>query len=148
MSVLHLKQNVVVKVIVTEEFKTDYKRELDHQLNTAQSKAKELKTSLARLVIESPGMGSPGYVESLKGRIEEERMLQEAVAAELSSRVKEVDSLGIGSLFPYTVIEGYVDVKEGDNLMKKVSSQEVIIKDGIIASINSGEGNHEEIKNE
>jgi len=135
MSVLHLKQNVIVKVIVTEQFKQEFKSELERQLNSAQEKAKGYKSSLARLVIESSGMGNTGYVESLKAKIEEERMLQEALAAELKDRIKEVDSLTIDSIFPYTVLEGFVDVKEGDNLMRKVSAQEVVIKDGIVVSI-------------
>jgi len=135
MSVLHLKQNVIVKVIVTEKFKQEFRNELERQLNNAQDKAKELKSSLARLVIESSGMSNASYVESLKAKIEEERMLQEALAAELRERAKEVESLTIDSIFPYTVIEGFVDIKEGDNLMRKISSQEVIIKDGIVVSI-------------
>jgi hypothetical protein len=135
MSVLHLKQNVIVKVIVTEKFKQEFRSELERQLNNAQDKAKELKSSLARLVIESSGMSNASYVESLKAKIEEERMLQEALAAELRERAKEVESLTIDSIFPYTVIEGFVDIKEGDNLMRKISSQEVIIKDGIVVSI-------------
>ncbi|MGB9694547.1 MAG: YlqD family protein [Caldisericaceae bacterium] len=135
MSVLHLKQNVVVKVIVTDQFKQDFKKELERQLASAEEKAKEYKSSLARLVIESSGMGNTSYVESLKAKIEEERMLQEALASELKERLKEVDSLTIDSIFPYTVLEGFVDVNEGDNLLRKVSSQEVVIKDGIVVSI-------------
>lgn len=135
MSVLHLKQNVIVKVIVTEKFKQGFRSELERQLNSAQDKAKELKSSLARLVIESSGMSNASYVESLKAKIEEERMLQEALATELKEKAKEVESLQIDSIFPYTVVEGFVDIKEGDNLMRKISSQEVIIKDGIVVSI-------------
>lgn len=135
MSVLRLKQNVIVKVIVTEQFKEEYRRELERQLAIAESKAKELKSSIARLVIESAGVGNASYVESLKAKIEEERMLQEAVASELRERIKEVQTLEVDSLFPYTILEGSVEVKEGDNLFKKVSGGEIILKDGIVISV-------------
>ncbi|MGB9769463.1 MULTISPECIES: YlqD family protein [Caldisericum] len=138
MSVLHLKQNVIVKVIVTEKFKEDFKRELSRQLETAESKARELKSSLARLVIESAGIQNPTYVESLKARIEEERMLQEAIASDLREKLKEVDALPIDSIYPYTVIEGLVDIDVGDNLFKKIAGVEVIIKDGVVIEIKEG----------
>lgn len=44
MSVLHLKQNVIVKVIVTEKFKEDFKKEISRQLEAAEGKARELKS--------------------------------------------------------------------------------------------------------
>jgi len=138
MSVLHLKQNVIVKVVVTEEFKKDFRKELERQLESAVGKARELKSSLARLVIESAGIQNPTYVESLKARIEEERMLQEAIAADLREKIKEVDDLLPGSVYPYTVVEGLVDVGVGDNLFKKIGGIEVLIKDGVVIEIKEG----------
>jgi len=135
MNTLHLKQNIVVKVIVTEKFKEEYRKELEKQLEAAENKARDLKSSLAKIVIESAGMKNSGYVESLKARIEEERMLQEALTSELKEKIKEVDKLEIGSLFTYTMLEGNVEVKEGDNLWKKITGGEIIIKDNIIVSI-------------
>lgn len=135
MSVLQIKQNIVVKVIVTEQFKNEYKQELSRQLSSVEIKAKELKSSLARVVIENAGVGNSSYIESLKVRIEEERMLQEAIASELRGRIKEVDGLAIDSVYPYTILEGLVEVKEGDNLMRKASAAEVVLKDGIVVSI-------------
>ncbi len=135
MSVLHLKQSVVVKVIVTDKFKEEYKNELSKQLTAAENKAKELRSSLAKLVIGSAGMKDAAYVESLKARIEEERLMQEALAQDIKNRISEVDKLKEGDLFPYTVIEGFVDVKEGDDLFKKTMGTEVVIKDGIVVSI-------------
>lgn len=135
MSVLQIKQNIVVKVIVTEQFKNEYKQELSRQLSSVEIKAKELKSSLARVVIENAGVGNSSYIESLKVRIEEERMLQEAIASELRDRIKEVDGLAIDSVYPYTMLEGLVEVKEGDNLMRKASAAEVVLKDGIVVSI-------------
>ena len=135
MSVLQVKQNVVVKVIVTEQFKTEYRKELSRQLGSAENKAKELKSSLARVIIENAGVGNSSYLDSLKARIEEERMLQEAVASELRDRIKEVDALTVDSVYPYTILEGLAEIKEGDNLFRKISAAEVIIKDGIVVSI-------------
>jgi hypothetical protein len=135
MSVLHLKQNVIVKVIVTEQFKKDYKAELEKQLSVAEGKAKELKSSLAKLVIESAGMKDAAYVESLKARIEEERLLQEAMVQDIKSRLSEISKLKEGDVYPYTMLEGLVDVKEGDNLFKRTTAAEIVIKDGIVISI-------------
>ena len=132
MSVLHLKQNVIVKVIVTEKFKNEFKDDISRQINDAESKARDLKASLGRLVIESAGIQNHTYVESLKARIEEERMIQEALAAQLKEKLKEVESLPIDSVYPYMVVEGQADVNVGDNLLNKISATEVTIKDGIV----------------
>ncbi|MBP8613109.1 MAG: YlqD family protein [Candidatus Atribacteria bacterium] len=138
MSVLHLKQNVIVKVIVTEKFKNEFKDDISRQINDAESKARDLKASLGRLVIESAGIQNHTYVESLKARIEEERMIQEALAAQLKEKLKEVESLPIDSVYPYMVVEGQADVNVGDNLLNKISATEVTIKDGIVVEIKEG----------
>ncbi|MEF3244360.1 MAG: YlqD family protein [Caldisericaceae bacterium] len=138
MSVLHLKQNVVVKVVVTEKFKEDFKKDLQRQLENAESKARDLKSSMARVVIESAGIQNASYVETLKARIEEERMLQEALASQLRDKLREIDELPVGSVYPYVVLEGFVDVQVGDDLFKKISSQEIILKDGIVTEIKEG----------
>jgi hypothetical protein len=135
MNTLRIKQNILVKVIVTEKFKEDYKKELTKQIEAAESKAKELKSSLAKLVIESAGIRNASYVESLKTRIEEERMLQEALMGELKEKAKEIDILEIGAIFSYTMLEGNMEIKEGDNLWQKVTGAEIVIKDNIIISI-------------
>lgn len=138
MSVLHLKQNVIVKVIVTERFKNEFKDDISRQINEAESKARDLKASLGRLVIESAGIQNPTYVESLKARIEEERMIQEALAAQLKEKLKEVENLPIDSVYPYMVVEGQADVNVGDNLLNKISATEITIKDGIVVEIKEG----------
>ncbi len=135
MSVLHIKQNAIVKVIVTDKFKADYKVQLEKQLGAAEGKAKELKSSLAKLVIESAGIKDTSYVESLKARFEEERLLQEAMAQEIRGRMAEADKLKEGDIYPYTMLEGLVDIKEGDDLFKKTTAAEIVIKDGIVISI-------------
>ncbi len=116
MNTLQIKQNILVKVIVTEKFKEDYKKELNKQMEAAESKVKDLKSSLAKLVIESAGIRNASYVESLKARIEEERMLQEALIGELKGKTTVIDKLEIDAIFPYTMLEGSIEIKEGDNL--------------------------------
>ena len=135
MNTLRIKQNILVKVIVTEKFKEDYKKELNKQIEAAENKAKDLKSSLAKLVIESAGIRNASYVESLKARIEEERMLQEALIGELKGKTTEIDKLKIGDLFSYTMLEGSIEIKEGDNLWQKVTGTEIVLKDNIVISI-------------
>ncbi len=135
MNTLRIKQNILVKVIVTEKFKEDYKKELNKQIEAAESKAKDLKSSLAKLVIESAGIRNASYVESLKTRIEEERMLQEALIGELKGKTTEIDKLEIDSIFPYTMLEGSIEIKEGNNLWQKVTGAEIVLKDNIVISI-------------
>jgi len=135
MNTIRIKQNILVKVIVTEKFKEDYKKELNKQIEAAESKAKDLKSSLAKLVIESAGIRNASYVESLKARIEEERMLQEALIGELKGKTTEIDKLEIDAIFPHTMLEGNIEIKEGDNLWQKVTGAEIVLKDNIVISI-------------
>ncbi|MGB9833186.1 MAG: YlqD family protein [Caldisericum exile] len=56
----------------------------------------------------------------------------------MREKLKEVDALPIDSIYPYTVIEGLVDIDVGDNLFKKIAGVEVIIKDGVVIEIKEG----------
>lgn len=54
---------------------------------------------------------------------------------EIDEKLKEMETLKEGSIYPYTQLDSFVDIQEGDNLFEKLSPGEITIRDGIIISI-------------
>ena len=129
-----LKQSVLVKAIITEEFR----KELITKLRAA---AKEIDLSVEQLEAQGQryllGIDRQNIQQMLAIRqeIEEEKKKQELLKTQLNEKVKEVESLPLGSEYPQGSLEGFVEVKVGDDLTQKIARQEIIIRDGIIVEI-------------
>lgn len=129
-----LKQSVLVKAIITEEFR----KELIAKLRAA---AKEIDLSVEQLEAQGQryllGIDRQNIQQMLAIRqeIEEEKKKQELLKTQLNEKVKEVESLPLGSEYPQGSLEGFVEVKVGDDLTQKIARQEIIIRDGIIVEI-------------
>jgi methyltransferase-like protein len=131
---MKLKRAVTIKAIVTEEFKANMKEELTKTLSKVESAAAQLEYQLRRYV---PEVAKTDIEQAgrLRREIEGERQRHESVKAEISSRLNEITGMTIGAEFVQGTIEGEVDIKVGDNLLEKMGSSEIIIKDGIVQEI-------------
>ncbi len=129
-----LKQSVLVKAIITE----DFRKELISKLKAA---AKEIDLSIEQLEAQGQryllGIDRQNIQQMLAVRqeVEEEKKKQELLKTQLSEKVKEVEGLALGSEYPQGSLEGFVEIKVGDDLTQKIARQEIIIRDGIIVEI-------------
>jgi len=131
---MFLKQTVLLKVIVTEEFRKELLEKLREAVKEIDLGVEQLETQGRRYLL---GMDPQNIQQmmALRQEIEEEKRKQELVKAQLNEKIKEVESLPLGSEYLQGTMEGMVEVKVGDNLFQKVARQEIVIKDGIIIEI-------------
>ena len=128
-----MKQNVVVKTIVTQQFKDNYVKELDGVLAGARQHVEKLKSSLSQVILRG-GVGGQ-YDELVKAQLQEEKGKQEQMILDYEAKKSEVAKLELGSVYIQGALEGTVEVKVGDNLFHKIGSTSVLIQDGVILSI-------------
>jgi uncharacterized protein YdhG (YjbR/CyaY superfamily) len=131
---MFLKQTVLLKVIVTEEFRKELLEKLREAVKEIDLGVEQLETQGRRYLL---GMDPQNIQQmmALRQEIEEEKRKQELVKAQLNEKIKEVESLPLGSEYLQGTMEGMVEVKVGDDLFQKVARQEIVIKDGIIIEI-------------
>lgn len=134
MDYIDIKRPVLIKVIMTPEFRTQLMSEADETLAKLDENLKmveaEGKKQLEKLVADDPDAA-----KTLKSQLtfEKERVAQ--MKNELSLRMTQLKSSEDGEEFPFRVFEGSVQVKVGDNIMDKVSKTEIIIKDWKVVEI-------------
>ncbi|MCX6087405.1 MAG: hypothetical protein NTW63_06675 [Caldiserica bacterium] len=128
-----MKQNVLIKTVVTQQFKDSYLKELDAAHTGAKQNLERLKSSLSQVILRGGGSGQ--YDDLVKAQLQEEKAKQEQMAMDLEAKKAEVSKLELGSVYVQGALEGTVEVKMGDNLFQKISSTSVLIQDGVVLSI-------------
>lgn len=138
---LTLQRTVVIKVIVTEEFKKYLIAELDraiknldNQLNTLEGQGKQLIESLKK-----QGEKTQKQVSAIAQQINMDRHQEALAKEELTKKIEEAKKLKIGAEFVQGTVNGWVTIKKGDNLYKKLGATEIILKDGVIIEIKGAE---------
>ncbi|MEI6308055.1 MAG: YlqD family protein [bacterium] len=131
-----LKQNVAVKVIVTEDFRTDLLAKLRGATKEVELGINQLEQQGQRYLL---GLDRQNIQQMLAVRqeIEEEKKKQELLKSQFAEKIKEVDGLSLGQEYPQGALEGFVEINLGDDLGRKLAGQEVVIKDGIVIEIRS-----------
>jgi hypothetical protein len=128
-----MKQNVLVKTVVTQQFKDSYLKELEGALAASKQSVEKIKSSLSQVILRG-GVGGQ-YDDLVKAQLQEEKAKQEQMVMDLEAKKAEVAKLELGSVYVQGALEGTVEVKVGDNLFDKISSTSVLVQDGVILSI-------------
>ncbi|MDO9099211.1 MAG: YlqD family protein [Caldisericota bacterium] len=128
-----MKQNVLIKTVVTQQFKDNYAKELEGALSGAKQNLERLKSSLSQIILRGGGGGQ--YDELVKAQLQEEKAKQEQMVVDFEAKKSEVAKLDLGSVYVQGAVEGTVEVKVGENLFHKIGSTSVLIQDGVILSI-------------
>ena len=133
MAEIQLNRKILIKSIVTDDFKNSFINQLKHIQSEINANIEKVKTEESRLLIS--GNLNPAELSSFRTRLGKERESQEIAKQEVEDKIKEIEKLEIGSIYPYTTLDSTVTVKEGDNLFEKINHGEVLVRDGIIVSI-------------
>lgn len=133
MSNIKLSRKVLVKSIVTEDFKNSFATQLQHIRKEIEANIEKVKAEESRLLI-SGNLG-PNELNAFRSRLGKERESQEVAKQEVDDKMKEIEKLEIGSVYPYTSLDSMVEIKEGDNLFEKINQGEILVRDGIVISI-------------
>jgi len=130
---LSINRKILVKVIVTQDFKDNFSQQLNAYKSEIDSAIEKIKTEESRFLL--TGTLSSTEISAYRSKLSKEREQQEIAKKELEEKQKEIKSLEIGSIFPYMQLDSTVDIKEGDNLFERISGGEITIRDGIVVSI-------------
>ncbi len=68
-------------------------------------------------------------------QIEAEKRRHETLKQDLAQQIEEAEKLEMGSEYPRGTIEGVVELKEGDNLLEKLTGSQIVVKDGVILEV-------------
>ncbi len=128
-----MKQNVLIKTVVTQQFKDSYLKELEGALTASKQSVEKIKSSLSQVILRG-GVGGQ-YDDLIKAQLQEEKAKQEQMVMDLEAKKAEVAKLELGSVYVQGALEGTVEVKVGDNLFEKISSTSILVQDGVILSI-------------
>ena len=134
MGTLTVKRSVAVHVIVTDEFKEELKTELRQAAETAQQRIDQLEFQSRRFLADLQ-RNDMTQAMSARRQIEAEKRRQDGIRRDIKEQLEQADKLEIGSEYPRGVVEGSVEIKEGDNLVQKLSESQIVIKDGVIVEI-------------
>jgi methyltransferase-like protein len=120
---------------VTEGFKKNFKAQLENLKNEFSSNVEKIKTEESRMLINIGVNVNQAELNQARTKLAQDRQQQEAGMLEVNAKLKEIESLKDGTIYPYTQLDSFVDIQEGDNLLEKVNPGEITVRDGIIISI-------------
>ena len=134
MGTLTLKRSVAVHVIVTDEFKEELKAELQQAAETAQQRVDQLEFQSRRFLAD---LQRNDMTQAMNARrqIEAEKRRQDGIRRDIGEPLEQADKLEVGSEYPRGAVEGFVEIKEGDNLLQKLSESQIVIMDGVVVEI-------------
>ena len=135
MSSITIPRKIIVKSIVTEGFKKNFKAQLENLKNEFSANVEKIKTEESRMLINIGASINQAELNQARAKLAQDRQQQEAGILEVDAKLKEIESLKDGTIYPYTQLDSFVDIQEGDNLLEKVNPGEITVRDGIVISI-------------
>jgi len=131
---LIVKRSVAIYAVVTEQLKEELRAELQEGIDTTQRRIDQMDFQSRRFLAD---LQAADLTQAMAARrqIEAEKRRHEALKQELAEQLAEVDTLEMGSEFARGTIEGMVELKVGDDLMKQVAGTALVMKDGVIVEI-------------
>jgi hypothetical protein len=129
-----VKRSIGVQVIVTESFKAELKAELEEAAETAQRRMDQMEMQSRRVLAD---LQRTDLTQAMGARrqIEAEMRRHQALKQDIVRQIEETDKLELGSEYARGTLEGVVDLTEGDDLIKKLSGSQIVVKDGVIVEV-------------
>ena len=134
---LTLQRTVTIKVIVTEEFKKYLTSELERAIKNLDKQLANMEAQGKRLIenLKKQGEKTAKQISAIVQQINLDKQQESLAKNDLTKKIEDAKKLKIGSEFIQGTVNGWVSVKKGDNLYKKLGSLELIVKDGVIQEI-------------
>ena len=134
---MQIARKVLLKVVVTDDFKKRYATQLKGLQNEVNVELEKIKTTEQQFLLKVNNMDY-NYVMQVREQLEREKATRESTLKELDERMKEMEAMTVDSIFTQGTLDGFIDLKVGDNLENMLGRAEIVIKDGVIQSINEG----------
>ena len=129
-----VRRKVTVKAVMTPSLRKEMLTNIDALILQTKKEIELLEKEIRKILfVPEAQLGAEGL--RLKALMEAEKREKEKIYRELEKQRKEIEDKADGEEVVYSVIEGFADIKVGDNLLKKVEGGEIVIKDGEVIEI-------------
>jgi hypothetical protein len=132
-----VSRKVTLKSIITDDFKKRFAAQVKDMVSEVKVELDKIKNSEQQLMLKSGNMDYNQLMQ-VRGQIEKEKSSRETTIKELESRVDQVNKMNEGDVFNQGLLDGFVEIKVGDNLDTKIAGAEIVVKDGIVQSVAEG----------
>ena len=129
-----LNRQIVLKAIVTPRLKESLIAEVNEAIERVNETQDQLEVQSRRVMLELQRTDL-NRAMAFRQQLDAEKRKHSELREELDERLKEYQALEMGAEFVRGVLEGQVEVQQGDNLMAKLSKAEVLTEDDIIREI-------------
>ena len=129
---LFVKRPVILKNIVTKEFKDRLVDELGQALDQIDRWFEQEEFKSRRLISEAEKQGNSDVVRK---ELNIERDRQGQIRLDLKRKLDEIIQLDIGSVFTSGTYDAPVKIEVGDNIRSKLAQAEIIVKDGVVVQV-------------
>ena len=129
---LFVKRPVVLKNIVTSEFKIQLTTELKYAIEQIDRWFEQEEFQSRRSITEAKRQW---ITHQLRKELNQERERQSQVRLNLQRKLDEVTQLEIDSIFASGTYDAPVKIEVGDDIRTKLSQAEIIVKDGIVVDV-------------
>jgi hypothetical protein len=129
---LFVKRPVVLKNIVTSEFKIQLTTELKYAIEQIDRWFEQEEFQSRRSITEAKRQG---ITDQVRKELNLERERQSQVRLNLQRKLDEVTQLEIDSIFASGTYDAPVKIEVGDDIRAKLSQAEIIVKDGIVVDV-------------
>ncbi len=129
-----IKRQVLVKSFVTEDLKRDLIERFNKLIELSEKRISEIVSEEKKLLLTAPTI-EPAYLQAVKNKIKEQKEEEERIKENLIKERENIKLLKDGEFYLHGVVEGFVDVKEGDDFWKKIQETEIILRDGKVVEI-------------
>jgi hypothetical protein len=124
---INCKRQIVLKNIVTENFKFDAALEIKEAIEALKNQAKQLSDVIKHQ--KEKGHDVSQLDTEFKKAIVQGKLLEQ--------RLEELKNVKNGELYTSGTFEAYSPLKVGDNIHDKLGNVEVICKDNVVLEINT-----------
>jgi len=129
-----IRRKVTVKAVMTPFLRKEMLANIDALILQTKKEIELLEKEIRKILfVPEAQLGAEGL--RLKALMEAEKREKEKIYRELEKQKKEIEDKVDGDEVVYSVIEGFVDINVGDDLLKKVEGGEIVIKDGEVIEI-------------
>ena len=133
MDSINIMRKIVIKQVVTEDFKKQAVSELQSALKQADVEMDDFEKKYRKMITEFTIKNIP-QVDELKAQFEAEKERKSILKAQLAEKFKAATNLTLNTEIVQAIIDGPYELKIGDDF-NKVNRQEIVISDGIVKEI-------------
>ena len=140
-SQLQLKRNITIKAIVTPLWKEEAQKQLQNQINQADSRLQQLEVQGQRVITEVQQKGGnpedpaiKQQVSSVQNKLNQDKSKLLQQKNQLLQQLQTVQTLDLDKEVNQGQMESFFTVNVGDNLVKRMQV-EILLRDGVIEDI-------------